>query len=177
MSISRKTITHALVATATMATLGIAAPQASATENPSIAGVVISPKASAATRALAAMDPKAVQDTANLCGAGYKLELATRLPDARRFGTLFEYQNGASNECALFDNNLGTSKYMKLSVCEVYNGHRACSTDAGNFTQYAGPVRVTYGFCANITAIMKDSAGTSDSSALINRVVPAVPCD
>ncbi|MEV8529805.1 hypothetical protein AB0451_37855 [Streptomyces sp. NPDC052000] len=66
---------------------------------------------------------------------------------------------------------------MKLSVCEVDDGHRACSTDAGNFTQYAGPVRVTDGFCARITAIMKDSASTSDSSALINRVEPAVPCD
>ncbi|MGW8330263.1 hypothetical protein ACWGLE_20495 [Streptomyces sp. NPDC055897] len=177
MSISRQTITRVLVATATMATLGIAAPQATAAENPSIAGVAVSSKASAATRAIAASEPKAVQDTANLCGAGYKLQLAERLPDARRFGTLFEYQNDASNSCAIFDNNLATAKYMKLSMCEATNGHTACSTDAGNFTQYAGPVRVTEGFCARLTVIMKNSASDSDSAALINRVTRVVPCD
>ncbi|WP_330296128.1 hypothetical protein [Streptomyces sp. NBC_00503] len=170
---------------ATVVGFGLAMPQASAAEGPSsagvpvarIAGVAVSPRATASTLEVAAANPQAVQATATLCGAGYNLFEAVRLPDASRKGTLFTYNTAdLSGTCAVFDNNLATSKYMKLKLCENKIGGK-CSIDEGNFTQYAGPVKITgsYVFCAPVTAIMKDSA--SSSKAIIDFVAPSTPCN
>ncbi len=57
---------------------------------------------------------------AALCGSGYELISAKRLPDERRYGTLFGYAKGGagpnSYACALFDNNLGGSLCMKTTI-------------------------------------------------------------
>ncbi|MEE1939617.1 hypothetical protein V1L54_09335 [Streptomyces sp. TRM 70361] len=136
----------------------------------------MSAKANAATRAIAAADPQAARATANLCGSGYSLVYAERLPDERRFGTLFTYTKGTTQTCAVFDNNLGVRKYMKLKLCDN-RVNATCRTDEGDFIQYAGPVRLTTDFnhCMRVTAIMKDSA--SSNVALIDRVTYATPCN
>ncbi|WP_309140287.1 hypothetical protein [Streptomyces sp. PKU-EA00015] len=141
-----------------------------------VAGVSLSPTATSTTRAIAASDPQAVQATANLCGSGYYLQYAEQLPDERRWGTLFTYQRNEApfNSCAIFDNNLGTTKYMKLKLCPN-DLSKPCSVDEGNFSQYAGPVRVTDGLCAQVTAIMKNSK--TSTTALINRQFHVPPCN
>ncbi|MBT2364056.1 hypothetical protein J7E88_01580 [Streptomyces sp. ISL-10] len=103
-----------------------------------VAGVPISPTATSTTRTIAASDPQAVQATSNLCGSGYYLQYAEQLPDERRWGTLFTYQRNVApfNSCAIFDNNLGTTKYMKLKLCPN-DLSKPCSVDEGNFSQYA----------------------------------------
>ncbi|MEK2479544.1 hypothetical protein [Streptomyces noursei] len=180
MSIVRKAIAlRGVAAVAAVAALGITAPQASATDGSSaVTAVAISPKASKETRAVAAAEPKAAQYTANLCGAGYTLWMAQRLPDAdNRMGTLFLYDNGDDTAaCAIFDNNTASAKYMKLQLCENQVTPK-CSVDEGTYSQYAGPVRITgnYIFCSKVTALMKNSAGSG--SYLINRVGYATPCD
>ncbi|PJE96519.1 hypothetical protein CUT44_18720 [Streptomyces carminius] len=175
MSISRSSLHAAAVATAVVS-LGLTAPQASAVNAAEILGVRVSASADAGTHAIAAADPQAVQAAANLCGSGYSLNYAERLPDERRFGTLFTYENGRNSVCAIFDNNLGVRKYMKLKLCDNrVNG--VCKTDEGNFTQYAGPVRITSDAaqCSKVTAIMKDSA--SSNVAIIDRVTTATHCN
>ncbi|MER6624633.1 hypothetical protein [Streptomyces sp. NPDC000931] len=134
----------------------------------------------AQTRAIAAEDPGAVRATATLCGSGYELEGAEQLPDARRFGTLFTYTRSTTSmvgACAVFDNNLGTAKHMKLKLCPNKTGV-ACKVDEGNFSQYAGPVKGEgnhdsgWGDCSRVTAIM-----WSDGVPIIDRARFVAPCD
>ncbi|MGX1563688.1 hypothetical protein [Streptomyces sp. NPDC055506] len=132
------------------------------------------------TRAIAAEDPAAVRATASLCGSGYELEYAERLPDARRFGTLFTYTKYASGKygaCAVFDNNLGTAKKMKLKLCPN-KADTPCKVDEGTFSQYAGPVKYeasgsgTWVDCSEVTAIM-----WSDGVPIIDRKTTVAACD
>ncbi|MGY0056875.1 hypothetical protein ACWY4P_09950 [Streptomyces sp. LZ34] len=123
-------------------------------------GARVSARADAATRSIAAQDPQKVSVMASLCGSDYELISAERLPDERRYGTLSYVKGGAGPSnyaCALFDNNLGGSLYMKLKICENKASSPRCDTDEGYFSQYAGPVRMNN--CPEITAIMKDSKG------------------
>ncbi|SCK60014.1 hypothetical protein YWIDRAFT_03913 [Streptomyces sp. SceaMP-e96] len=106
-------------------------------------------------RAIAEADPDAVAATATLCGSGYKLDYAERLPDARRFGTLFAYTKfttGSPGVCVLFDNNTGSAKHMKLKLCPNKTG-ATCKVDEDIY--------------------MWDANGR----ALINRVMSATVCD
>ncbi|MEW2373375.1 hypothetical protein AB0940_28980 [Streptomyces sp. NPDC006656] len=123
----------------------------------SVAGVSIAPKADKKTRVIAQAQPSAVRATANVCGPGYSLYSAERLPDERRFATLFVYANGGfgpdNTTCAILDNNAGSPKWMKVSVCENKITNPRCSTDQGIFGQYAGPVYMNN--CAKVTALMK----------------------
>ncbi|MGW2652005.1 hypothetical protein ACWC2T_45945 [Streptomyces sp. NPDC001393] len=108
----------------------LAAPQAMAQNSKPVAekvpgtNVEFSPSAARdpQTRALAAADPAAVEAGGLLCGSGYQLGVVNRLPDSRRFGTLFTYikwgpggrpgrDNGA---CAVFDNNLGFKEHIEV---------------------------------------------------------------
>ncbi|MEV3854950.1 hypothetical protein AB0J38_11550 [Streptomyces sp. NPDC050095] len=154
--------------------LSIAAPQAQASGSDTIPGVSISPKASTETRAIAAANVEAAQATATLCGSGYTLFTATRLPDASRLGTLFLYNKSGGN-CAVFDNNTTSAKWMKLKLCENLVDAK-CNEDSGTFSQYAGPVFLTSpaAWCGKVTALMKNSS--SSSSYLINFVDYATPC-
>lgn len=164
-----------LVAATSIAAFGLVVPEASAFAAPKTSDVTLLPQTNSATRVIAAADPQAVQATASLCGSGYKLTYAERLPDANtRLGTLFTYQNGAGASCAVFDNNSGFTKYMKLKLCQNSPG-QPCVTNEGNFSRYAGPVRVKKGFCATVTAIMKDSK--SSHAAIIDRQLAVPPCD
>ncbi|MFH8661984.1 hypothetical protein [Streptomyces afghaniensis] len=43
----------------------------------------------------------------------------------------------SSGACAVFDNNLGTAKKMKLKLCPNLTD-ALCKEDAGTFSQYAG---------------------------------------
>ncbi|MEV8246996.1 hypothetical protein AB0R01_24975 [Streptomyces rochei] len=134
----------------------------------------------AQTRAIAAEDPAAVSATATLCGSGYTLEIAERLPDASRLGTLFTYTRSTTSmagACAVFDNNTTTAKHMKLKLCPNKAGV-ACKVDEGTYSQYAGPVKgegnhdAGWGACSRVTAIM-----WSGSVAIIDRVRYVAPCD
>ncbi|MZF83460.1 hypothetical protein [Streptomyces sp. SID5643] len=134
----------------------------------------------ARTRAIAAENPAAVSATATLCGSGYELEAAEQLPDARRFGTLFTYTKSTtsmSGACAVFDNNLGTAKRMKLKLCPNKTGV-ACKVDEGTYSQYAGPVKgegnhdAGWNNCSRVTAIM-----WSSGVAIIDRARFVAPCD
>ncbi|MFJ2816763.1 hypothetical protein [Streptomyces sp. NPDC087294] len=129
------------------------------------------------TRALAAADPAAVQATALLCGSGYKLAYAEVLPDSRRFGTLFTYTKyvtgGTDGACAVFDNNIGAKKHMKLKLCWT-----TCQVDEGSFSEYAGPVKYESSAssfqpaCAVVNALMWEG-----DVAIIDRQTHVATCD
>ncbi|MDH2391642.1 hypothetical protein QCN29_23250 [Streptomyces sp. HNM0663] len=156
------------ISTATTASLPVETSKEPADSLNAVAGVPISATATTETRKIAADSPQAVKATSNLCGSGFNLQYAERLPDERRFGTLYTYQRNYSpfESCAVFDNNLGTRKYMKLKLCPS-SLLKPCNVDEGNFTQYAGPVRLKDGWCSRVTAIMKDYK--SSGAALIDR--------
>ncbi|WP_406278140.1 hypothetical protein OHT93_36455 [Streptomyces sp. NBC_00191] len=139
--------------------------------------LLFSPEANAPTRAVAAADPAAAAAAANVCGAGYTLYYAERLPDERRFGTLFIYTKPGAAEnqpvCAIFDNNTGVAKYMKIKLCSNWIAD-GCTQDSGTFSQYAGPVYQKRGGCGKVTAIMTNSA--SSSTALIDAVRSTTAC-
>ncbi|MGW1514918.1 hypothetical protein [Streptomyces sp. NPDC002394] len=141
-----------------------------------VGGVPISAMADSATRKIAEASPQAVTATANLCGTGYNLQYAEQLPTStQRLGTLFTYQTNVEpfNACAVFDNNTGTTKWMKLKLCpSSLSG--TCVTDEGNFSQYAGPVRLADGWCSRVTALMKNSSAST--TYLINRQL-TIRCD
>ncbi|UYB39206.1 hypothetical protein SLV14_001672 [Streptomyces sp. Je 1-4] len=165
---------------AALALTGLIAPHAVAADANAESGVRISAQAKSETRVIAAKDPQAVNSAANLCGSGYELFTAERLPNATRLGTLFTYtksgSSGLTSSCAVFDNNSGSSVYMKLKLCPNSTDAKLCKTDEGTFSQYAGPVRVTGSnasiLCSKVTAIMKYEGGT-----VINRVTYAAPCN
>ncbi|MFJ7073179.1 hypothetical protein [Streptomyces sp. NPDC098781] len=143
--------------------------------------VQFTPAASAKTKAIAQQEKAAVRATATLCGSGYRLHVAERLPDSRRFGTLFTYtksnSQGFSGACAVFDNNMPGGMKMKLKLCPN-RVNATCKVDEGLFTQYAGPVKVegshSYVFCSKVTAIMWDGIA---GPAIIDAVRSATPCD
>ncbi|MDQ0751030.1 hypothetical protein QF034_005261 [Streptomyces africanus] len=134
----------------------------------------------ARTRAIAEAAPAAVTASATLCGSGYELEIAERLPDARRYGTLFTYVKssvGKFGVCAVFENNTSSAKHMKLKLCPNKTG-AACKVDEGTFSQYAGPVKYEssnslHVMCSEVTAIMWDANG----KPIIDRVMSATLCD
>ncbi|MFI0815359.1 hypothetical protein ACH4TX_03405 [Streptomyces sp. NPDC021098] len=160
MTTGRRSGLRAAVAAASIAALGLIAPQAVAADTPQ-SGVKVSARADTATRTIAAQKPQTVRVMANLCGSGYELYSAERLPDERRYGTLFIYVKGGTGPnnyaCTLFDNNQDGARYMKLKICENKTSNPRCQTDEGSFTQYAGPVRMDN--CPQITAIMKNGNG------------------
>lgn len=162
----------------------LTAPHAAAQDSPPdgqrIAGSNIRLSASGAknaqTRAIAEANPAAVTATGLLCGSGYELASAERLPDARRFGTLFTYAKyvkspGIDGSCAVFDNNTVGAKHMKLKLC-----YTTCTVDEGTFSQYAGPVKIEsqeiLPNCAMVTAVM-----WSNDVAIIDRVRHVDACD
>ncbi|MFF8946128.1 MULTISPECIES: hypothetical protein [unclassified Streptomyces] len=144
--------------------------------------VQFAPGASAGTKALAARRTAAVRATATLCGSGYKLDNAERLPDSRRYGTLFTYtksnSQGFSGACAVFENNMPGGMKMKLKLCPNRTDASLCKVDQGLFTQYAGPLKIegnhSYVFCSKVTAIMWESLS---GPAIIDAVRSATPCD
>ncbi|MEU9992752.1 hypothetical protein AB0E10_39370 [Streptomyces sp. NPDC048045] len=99
------------------------------------------------------------------------------LPDARRFGSLFTYtkyvRGGADGACAVFDNNLGSKKHMKLKVCGF-----TCNVDEGSFSDYAGPVKYESSNpnfdpgCAEVTAVMWEG-----NTPIIDRKTVIAGCD
>ncbi|MEU4890054.1 hypothetical protein [Streptomyces xinghaiensis] len=153
----------AVLAVSVLAAVGVTAPQAVAVEEPAVR---IAANADATTRTLAQADPESVAAAANVCGSGYELQRGIPLPKgtdpSERLATLFSYGNGGKG-CLIMDNNVGNTEYMYLKVCKMGGG--SCDTDAGNFSQYAGPVRVSNFVCAPVTAKM---ARTSSSTFYIN---------
>ncbi|GAA3822891.1 hypothetical protein GCM10022403_065450 [Streptomyces coacervatus] len=143
--------------------------------------VQFTPTASAQTKALAAQHKAVVRAAATECGSGYKLNFAERLPDSRRYGTLFTYtktnSQGFSGACAIFDNNMPGGMKMKLKLC-TNRVNPTCKVDEGLFTQYAGPVKIEGShsdvFCSKVTAIMWDGIA---GPAIIDAVRSATPCD
>ncbi|MHA4813164.1 hypothetical protein ACXZ65_02295 [Streptomyces aculeolatus] len=145
---------------------------------------LVAPQADEETRRIAAADPQAVQTTATLCGDGYNLVGAEQLPDdGWRLGTLFRYSKltsgGNWRYCMLFDNNTGSTKYMRLRTCEYTLEDPECRTDQGDFSQYAGPVYTglhwRYPQCSKVVAIMKNTK--ESDNALIDAVRTANTCN
>ncbi|MFJ9469403.1 hypothetical protein [Streptomyces caniferus] len=183
-----RNVLRTAAALAALALTLLAAPQATAQDSPSsdrrIGGtsVMLSENGvkDARTRAIAEADSDAVTATATLCGSGYKLEYAERLPDSRRYGTLFTYTKfttGSSGVCVVFDNNTSGAKHMKLKLCPNKTG-ATCKADEGTFSRYAGPVKYEnntgkYVQCSMVTALMWDTNG----KVLIDRVTSATVCD
>ncbi|MGW2637456.1 hypothetical protein [Streptomyces sp. NPDC001348] len=157
------------------------APQALAQESTpapaKASSTVVAPTANAHTRAIAAAHPEAVRAAATLCGSGYTLARAEQLPDSRRFGTLFTYAKytvgGTDGACAVFDNNTGARKHMKLKLCWT-----TCKTDEGTYSEYAGPVKYESSAstfqpnCVVVNALM-----WSDGVAIIDRQTHIDACD
>lgn len=165
--------------TATIAALGIlglAVPQAVAVDQTELR---IAAKADSETREIAKENPSAVVAAATVCGTGYNLYYAERLPDASRKGTLFTYikgTDGASNDtptCAIFENNTTAAKWMKIKLCSNYTDE-GCATDEGNFSEYAGPVYRNHGGCGTVTATMKSSS--TSSTYIVNAVRGTTSC-
>ncbi|MDV9170398.1 hypothetical protein R6V09_09645 [Streptomyces sp. W16] len=140
----------------------VAVPQAVAAGRPA---VPVAKTADAATRAIAKADPQPASAAATVCGTGYSLFRAVPLPEGtdpnQRLAMLFSYENNGKG-CVILDNNVGKSQYMYLHVCKVDN--TGCSTDSGNFSEYAGPLYVASAVCAPVTAKM----GATSSSLYIN---------
>ncbi|MFE0384632.1 hypothetical protein ACFW1F_11170 [Streptomyces bungoensis] len=163
----------------------LAAPQALAQDSGTVpekapgTNVEFSPSAARdpQTRALAAADPAAVQAGGLLCGSGYKLSFAEPLPDSRRFGTLFTYtkyvSGGTDGACAVFDNNLGVKRHMKLKLCWT-----TCKVDEGSYSEYAGPVKYESSdsrfdpACAAVNALMWEG-----DVPIIDRQTHVAACD
>ncbi|MGW7523802.1 hypothetical protein [Streptomyces sp. NPDC054783] len=176
----------ALALSSAFVTSVLVAPQALAADSKPVAekvpgtSVEFSPSAARnpQTRALAAANPAAVQAGGLLCGSGYKLALVEPLPDSRRFGTLFTYikevtRPAKSGACAVFDNNLGAKKHMKLKLCWT-----TCKVDEGSFSDYAGPVKYESNDsnfqprCAVVNALMWEG-----DVAIIDRQTHVDACD
>jgi hypothetical protein len=161
---------HTALAVFSCTALSLNAPSAQAADF-TIAGVHVSAAADQKTRDVAASNPEALQATATVCGTGYVLLNAQRLPtDTNRLGTLFIYNDGGSGPdnfaCAILDNNTGSTKWMKVQLCENKVSSPRCDADSGNYSQYAGPVYMDN--CATVTALMKNTS--SSTTYLINRV-------
>ncbi|MER6613898.1 hypothetical protein [Streptomyces xantholiticus] len=141
------------VAAASVATLMVAAPQASAAEE-TVGAVQITPEASQETRDFVAANRAEAAAAANVCGSGYSVSKAIPLPQGtdprERLATLFTYV-GQAGGCAILDNNTGRAHSMTLQVCDGYPGTR-CDSDSGTFSQYAGPVYTRHQICATVTA-------------------------
>lgn len=168
-----------LVVLASIAALGVAAPQAQA--GPPLRGADVTAGANAETRTLAATHAQEVRAAAVVCGAGYVLDNAQRLPtNEQRLATLFTYRiptDGDLNDeptCAILDNNTGTRMWMKLKVCSNWIAD-GCAEDSGYFTQYAGPVYRARGGCGKVYAIMKNSA--SSTVAIVDAIRASTICD
>jgi hypothetical protein len=137
----------------------------------------VGPNVDAKSAAFVRNHPQEARAMANLCGAEYDtITLALRLPtDTNRLGTLWVYAgNGTGsyqNTCSIFDNNTGTSKWMKLQLCDNFTD-TPCDVDQGTFSQYAGPVWQKPGGCGTVTALMKTSS--TATTYLINRVATNV---
>ncbi|WP_326799030.1 hypothetical protein OG946_29690 [Streptomyces sp. NBC_01808] len=145
---------------------------------------LVAPQADEETRRIAAEDPQAVQTMATRCGDGYNVIGAEQLPyDGYRLGTLFRYSKKTSGGnwryCMIFDNNTGSTKYMRLRTCEYTLENPECRTDQGDFSQYAGPVYTglhwKYPQCSKVVAIMKNSKDSD--KALIDAVRTANTCN
>ncbi|MGQ4418148.1 hypothetical protein ACN6LA_004700 [Streptomyces sp. SAS_269] len=164
-------------AAAGLGLLGVTAPQVAAADQPVPR---ISVKADRHTNAIAAAQPTAAAAGATVCGTGYKLYKADMLPDASRKATLFVYVKGsnpASNDaptCAILDNNTSGAKWMKIKLCSNYTAE-GCASDAGTYSEYAGPVYRNHGGCGTVTSLMKTSS--SSSTYIINNVTDSTNCN
>jgi opacity protein-like surface antigen len=164
-------------AAAGLAILGTA-PQVAAADQP-VPGISV--KADQHTKAIAAAHPTAAAAGATVCGTGYALYKADQLPDSRRFATLFVYVKGsnpASNDaptCAILDNNASGAKWMKIKLCSNYTAE-GCASDAGVYSQYAGPVYRNHGGCGTVTSLMS-STTTSSGPLLVNNVQDSTNCN
>ncbi|MEV4504955.1 hypothetical protein [Streptomyces klenkii] len=158
---------RAVITAATLAATVFAAPQAMAEEQPSLR---IAKNADAQTRSIAKSAPQVAAAASTACGPGYELSKAMPLPQGidpkMRHATLFSYRRDSNKGgCSILDNNMGSSRHMKLSVCD--SGRLYCDVDEGNFTEYAGPVFTGYPVCATVRAQVWGS-GTSSGSPYID---------
>ncbi|WP_158721244.1 hypothetical protein [Streptomyces sp. NRRL S-241] len=111
----------------------------------SVSDVPVAKSASAFTKDFAKSNQPAISRAGHACGGNYQLASADPLPfgvDPKlRKGVLYNYITPDSGSaCAIFDNNTGVRQYMELTSCPGTNvGGPGCSSDKGNFLEYAGP--------------------------------------
>ncbi|MBY8884127.1 hypothetical protein K7472_04610 [Streptomyces sp. PTM05] len=121
-------------------------------------------------------------DGTTVCGSGYNTIIA-----AQRFtgtggtplGDVYSYTNGKvtgpnyedKQVCAAFFNDLGVSRYMKITFCDNYTADK-CAVDSGNYSSYAGPVYQNRGYCGTISVVMNNG-----NTAVINGSIGSSPCN
>ncbi|MGH4035220.1 hypothetical protein ACQB60_40605 [Actinomycetota bacterium Odt1-20B] len=141
--------------------MGAVVHTATAADAPTPANLLAA-KATPEAKRMAKSAPQAVALAATVCGDGYALQNAKPLGDPdpnKRIATIFNYTKGGNRGgCTIYDNNLGTKKYMSLTVCDM---NKKCASDKGVFLQYAGPVYTSAPVCATVDAFMKDSSSAS----------------
>ncbi|MFD5033536.1 hypothetical protein ACFWM0_24480 [Streptomyces sp. NPDC058405] len=129
----------------------------------SVAGVEVAEKAPAETKKTIAADPVTAAAAANACGTGYTISVyAERLPDARRFATLYVWTNGKTTGssfydkpvCAVLYNETGATQSMGIRLRSNYTSD-APTEDFGSYASYAGPVYQNRGYCGTVYSYMK----------------------
>ncbi|MEU9084675.1 hypothetical protein [Streptomyces sp. NPDC048357] len=160
---SMKTSLRITLATATtFAALGLVAPQAAIADTPG-QHFTVAADASASTKTLVQANKQAAAAASTVCGAGYdQIVLAERLPDARRYATIYVYTNGQETgprlndrpTCAVLHNETGSAQYMGVRLKDNYTS-TPDTQDFGTFTTYAGPVYQNKGWCGTVYSYMK----------------------
>jgi hypothetical protein len=178
MSITKRAAACAVAAVA-LSAFGLAAPQASAVDGPT-AKVTLAAKASAKTKSIVESNPQAAAAAATVCGAGYtQIIVAERLPDARRYATVYVYTNGTTTgprfydkpTCGVLHNETGSAQSMGIRLSDNYTA-TADDEDFGTFSTYAGPVRQNKGYCGEVYSYMKMSG-----RVVVDRVIRVGSCN
>ncbi|WP_328331339.1 hypothetical protein OHA70_11160 [Kribbella sp. NBC_00382] len=110
---------------------------------------------------LAMVAPAAQATTQAVCTSAVDSKVDYEDSAGRLAATVYDYRssNGDYTCVKLVARGIynGMSKYMSLTVCADGNN---CSTDAGTFKQYAGPINKK-DFCVSVRSIMRNSAGAT----------------
>jgi hypothetical protein len=114
-----------------------------------------------------------VANAAAPCSGYTNIVYADRFNDSKGIpmATVYVYTKGTVSQqldpetptCGVLyaeGNYTAQSKYMGITLCSNYVGV-PCSTNHGNFKEYAGPVYQAHGGCGSVTFVMKNAKGTT----------------
>ncbi|MFI9272128.1 hypothetical protein ACIGXM_15595 [Kitasatospora sp. NPDC052896] len=115
----------------------------------------------------------AAAHAATLCGGYTNIGEAEQFKDSKGvpMATLYLYSKGGPGSqyssdtptCGILfaeGSYSQESKYMGITLCSNYIGV-PCTTDHGNYREYAGPVYQARGGCGQATFVMKNPQGTT----------------
>ncbi|MFE7976740.1 hypothetical protein [Streptomyces shenzhenensis] len=128
-------------------------------------GLSVAAKAASGTEEVLKADTAAAVAAANVCGSGYTISVSAARYGT--YGTAYTWWNGTysgSNTlydrpiCAVFFNDTGITHYMGVRLKDNYTA-TADTEDFGAFSQYAGPVYQSKGYCGQAYSYMEDATG------------------